>query len=134
MSQENVELVRRFVEAANCDDVDAGVTCFDRDAVWEHNLGLGTPMEGTYRGHAQIRRLWRAIVEAWGTYRFEIDEIKDDGGQVLALGRVVVRGESSDVPVESPIGCVVDVRAGCIVRNRFFMDKSRALEAAGLSE
>ena len=134
MSRENVELVRRALDAANQGDWDTALTCFDRDAVWEHNVGFSTPMEGVYRGHAEMRRLWEAIVEAWGDYRFEVDEVRDADGQVVWLGRLVVHGESSGVPVESPVGLVGDVRSGCIVRVRFFMSRSSALEAVGLRE
>ena len=132
MSQENVEVVRGMLDATNAGDFDAALTYFAEDAVWEHNLGLGTPMEGSYRAMWRSAA-WDATLEAFGAYRFEIDVIEDNGGQVLALGRLVVSGESSGAAVENPIGSVVDVR-GSIVRHRFFMNQSKALEAAGLRE
>jgi ketosteroid isomerase-like protein len=33
------------------------------DAVWEHNLGMGSPEEGVYRGRDAIVRLFERIVE-----------------------------------------------------------------------
>jgi ketosteroid isomerase-like protein len=137
MSWENVELVRRMLQAGNRDDLDAALTCFDCDAVWEHNLGVGTPMEGSYRGHQEIRHLWGAILEAFGDYRFEVGELNDYGDQVMALGRLVIQGESSGAPVETPVGIVFDVRARCIVRTRFWQgpgSRGEALEAVGLRE
>ena len=50
------------------------------DAVWEHNLGSGSPEEGVYEGRERIARLFERIVEVWEYMRpspREIDEVED---------------------------------------------------------
>jgi ketosteroid isomerase-like protein len=134
MSRENVEVVRRSLAAFNDGDYEASLSHFAPDAEWEHNVGLGTPMEGTYRGHAALRDFWNRLFEAFEDAYYEIEELRDLGDEVLILGRLSTRGRASGAAVDTPFGAIADFREGVVVRQRFFMDRSRALEAAGLRE
>ncbi len=109
-------------------DLEAAVAYFHPDGVWEHNVGLGTPMEGVYRGHDEILGLWRTILESFGTYRFEIDEARDvTETQAAVFGRLLVSGDQSGASVQSEIGSVADVEEGLITRARCFLDRAKAL-------
>ena len=134
MSQESVDIARRSLDAFNAGDYDAALGFLAPDVEWEHNIGLATPMEGTYRGRAQVRELWDRILEAFEDAHFEVDEVRDIGDEVLVLGRLSTRGRGSGAAVGTPFGSVSEVRNGLIVRQRFFMDRSKALEVVGLSE
>ena len=134
MSTEGVEPVRRSREAFSEGDYEASISYHASDVVWEHNIGLGTPMEGTYRGHAGVRHLWDRILEAFEWCHFDIQDMRDLGDEALALGRLTTRGRGSGATVVTPFGIIGEARDGKIVRLRFFADRSRALEAVGLPE
>jgi ketosteroid isomerase-like protein len=62
-------------------------------------------------------------------------EFMDAGGDVVvAVIAMRALGRGSDVPVETEVGFVLEVRDGRIVRDRAFTSRSEALEAAGLEE
>jgi ketosteroid isomerase-like protein len=66
--------------------------------------------------------------------RFEIEETRDAGEQVVGIGRFRARGRASGVDINVPVGAVQRVRRGKIVYTRLFSEPAEALEAAGLSE
>jgi ketosteroid isomerase-like protein len=133
MSQESVDIARRSLDAFNAGDYDAALGFLAPDVEWEHNIGLATPMEGTYRGRAEVRQLWDRILEAFEDAHFEVDDGRDLGDEVLVLGRLSTRGRGSGAAVATPFGSIGEVRDGLIVRQRFFVDRCKALEAVGLS-
>jgi ketosteroid isomerase-like protein len=63
------------------------------------------------------------------------DKYVDAGDdEVVVFHHEVAKGRESGVVVETDTGTVDTVRDGRIVRVRSFMDRTQALEAAGLSE
>ena len=54
--------------------------------------------------------------------------------EVLSLGYLHVEGRGSGAAATTPFGAVTEIRDGLTVRYRFWMDQSKALEAAGLRE
>ena len=62
MSQENVEIVRRAIEAFNREDFDAALqdAAPDMTLDWSHSRGLNA---GIYVGQDAIRRFWTDMVE-----------------------------------------------------------------------
>ena len=58
------------------------------DAVWEHNLGSGSPEEGVYQGREAIRRLFERISRAGSTCARCPPTIRE-----LEAGVYLVRGE-----------------------------------------
>ena len=89
-----VELSRRFLEATNRRDLDAMLSFFAPDAVWE-NAGLGT-----FEGVAAIRDFFEDWFASYEELWFEWDEVLDLGNGVafavlIQQGRLV--GSSGDV-------------------------------------
>jgi ketosteroid isomerase-like protein len=118
MSRENLEVVKRGIDAFNRRDVDAfaKVTTVD----FEMFPALARIVEGgSYRGRE---------VRIFG------DEFRDLGGRVLVLGRLGGRGKGSGVPVNARLGTVNDFRDGKMSRVRTYLDHGQALRAAGLEE
>jgi hypothetical protein len=66
--------------------------------------------------------------------RFEIDETRDAGEQVVGIGRFRARGRASGIDLNVPLGVLTRVRRKRIIYTRFFSEPSHALEAAGVSE
>ena len=132
MSQENVEIVRRGHEAFR----EAG-----EEAIFEYlDAGIDlTPVaelldSETYHGHEGVRRYFQTMRDAFGDFGWEPQEFVDLGDHVLVATRFFAAGRGSGVPVEAMVYNVWTVRRGKAVRVYGYLDRSRALEAAGLLE
>ncbi|HEU4980013.1 MAG TPA: nuclear transport factor 2 family protein [Solirubrobacterales bacterium] len=135
MSQENVELFRRALEAFNRRDFDAVLEQLDPEAEW--HPGVQALLEGettTFRGREEVRKGLQGLVDAFADLRLEVSEMRDLGDRVLATGRLHAHGTESGVEIESPWAYLVEYRSGKAIWVRAFHDPKQALEAAGLRE
>jgi ketosteroid isomerase-like protein len=131
MSQENVEVVRRFVDHLNATG-DALWEALDPEVEWVVDpLGL---LAGTYRGHEGVRSFIGQFRESFDRVQIDLDETIDAGDFVVALGRIRSHGKGSGVTAEQPAGWVYRVREGLILGWRVYFRPTEALEAVGLSE
>src|SRR5829696_2900067 len=144
MSQENVEVVRRAIAAANERDVDRYL------ALCSEDIELQTPwtaVEGLYVGPDAIRRFFTDIRDTARDFHLNIERLESIGSdRVLAFLRAHVSGRASGITVGSeslsseprhagiPTGNVYDLSDGKIRRIRIFVDRDEALEAVGLRE
>ena len=71
-----------------------------------------------YHGHDGLRRFVAEIAGEWEQVRFEVDEIRGAGEQVVALGRVRARGGASGVERVVPLALVGVVRDERVVYSR----------------
>jgi ketosteroid isomerase-like protein len=132
MSQSNVEIVKRALDAFNSGDADTFAELTTPELEWATGLGA---IEGEiFRGHEGVATYFGRLRSAWDEFRFVADEFRDLGDLVLVLGRLEGRGRGGGVPVDSPVGAVWDLRGGRIWRLRAYLDQGEALRAAGLSE
>jgi ketosteroid isomerase-like protein len=133
-SQANVEVVRRVLEAWQRQDFDAWLS--GGDPVIEWHTVLERPVEGpesVYRGHDGMRRLWHFYRTELDSFEIEAQEIRDVGDdRVVLLGQFRWRGSTSGIASESPLGMVITVRGGKIVRSLDYLSHREALEAVGL--
>jgi ketosteroid isomerase-like protein len=136
MSQENVETVKRAVEAWNADDLDGFLSELAADVEWQPAIQPG--LEGkatTYRGHDGARKIWRQDRgEAWERLTNRPHEFRDLGASVLVLGHIDLTARVTGIEFSQEVGEVFDLRAGKIVRIRDFLTHAEAIEAAGLLE
>src|SRR6476661_6318809 len=133
MSEENVEIVRRMVDAFNRGDVEAVVAAFDEGCELHEPLEMpDRPAEG-FRGHEGIRE-WMANLRETGGIQFEPTSFTSSGDVVFSewIGRGL--GHASGVPINWRTFAVLHVRDGRIVRSQAFLGRDEALEAAGLRE
>jgi ketosteroid isomerase-like protein len=136
MSRENVEIVQRAFEEFTRGGWEPLMgTYWAPEIVWDMSLS-GIPGLGTYRGFDELRTFF----EDWfSTFPFEeweqeVDEVIDCGGeQVVVLTRQHARSVSG-VAAEMAYAQVIELRERKIVRTTVYLDRERALEAAGLSE
>jgi ketosteroid isomerase-like protein len=151
VSLENVEIVKRaqpsgidmvkLVRASNAPDPAvtpgaAGVdlTVFADDMEVEFISSTGGMLRPTAYGPEGFAQGWGDWLEAWDSYQIETEELLDAGDDVVALVRVRAKTKREAVAVEHRPAAVWSVREGKIVRVRFFLERERALEAAGLAE
>ncbi len=131
MSQENVELVRRLLDAFNRQHLAAVLALMDDDVESDSVL---VAIEGGYHGHDGIRRLWEDVHNAIPDLTIEAVEVRDLGDLTVANVRVRGHGASSDVFFEETLWVVGRWRRGKCIWWRIVNSHDEALEAVGLSE
>lgn len=134
MSQENVELVRRAMEAHR-----SGAAVEDLVAFWDPDCEYTSVMAAvepdTYRGHDGVRRYLRDIAARWAEWRTEPEDVFELGAdRVFASFRFFAVGKDSGAPVEARLGSVFVLRGGRLVQGRTYPSRDEALEAARLLE
>ena len=133
MPQENVELVRRCVDAFNKRDLDGYMATLADDLVI-HSQFAGVEAR-TYHGHEDVPRYFQDLADAWHRYRAEpVDLVEGKDGRVACELVTRAEAERSGIEVTKRIGAVFSVRAGKIVAIDVYPNRADALEAAGLSE
>ena len=134
MSQENVEIVRRTVEAILRGDWEQAAQLLDPDAEGHGTVG-GLSEGEVLRGVTQLRHSFeQEDAEAWDERRLKAEEFIDAGDRVVVLVREFRRGRGSGIELETDTAAVFEVRDGRVVRIQGYMDRAEALEAAGLRE
>lgn len=134
ISEQNVEVVRRWYEAISRGDPAALLESVSSDADFVNEI-LGD----TYHGREQIRKMFEEIWEVVEDYRVEPEEFIEQGDQIVVSVRLSGRlrhtgiSEGGWIRAEK-MAHVLTIRNGKIVRNRVCRDKARALEAVGLGE
>jgi ketosteroid isomerase-like protein len=132
MSQENVEIIRRSLEAFQQGGLDASLRFYDPEVTWEE--AQDEPEAETYRGHDGIRALAQKWMVPFDDLRIEPEEFIDAGEAVVMPYRFRGRERSSGTDVTAPETWVFWLRNGKISEVREYRYKSDALEAAGLSQ
>ena len=134
MSAEGIEAFKRAEAAFARRDIDALVAEYDPEIEWYP--GMAALLAGetmVYRGHAGIRQLVHDMDDAFSVVELELDEYRDLGDRVLAIGRIRTRGRASDIETVSSVAYLMDRKAGKAVRVRTYTDAAEAIEAAGSS-
>ena len=136
MSQTNVEIVRRMLEAWQRGDFDAWLSEADRNIEWHTVLERAVEgPESLYRGHEGLRRLWHFYRSELDGFEIDALEVRDvDDERVLLLGQFRWSGSASGIRTESPIGMLITVRAGRVVESVDYLSHAEALKAVGLEE
>jgi ketosteroid isomerase-like protein len=129
MSQENVEVVRRTLDAFLRADVETALSFYDPDVEWD---GTNLPDGQIARGHEAIMEHLTRWAAQWDEWTVEVERIVGaDSDRVVVFLRE--RGRSaSGLNMDEVHAEVYDLRGGKIVRRRGFSDPSEALEVAGL--
>jgi ketosteroid isomerase-like protein len=133
MSQENVELVRRTLEAVSDRDADVLSSYIAADMEWEP-AGPAAVEGAFYRGRVEVTGAMAEIWKTWEVFRFEETQVRDLGESILWLGRVHVKGSASHLELDQEFANHVEVRDGKVVRARAFLAWREAFEALGLGE
>ena len=133
MSQENVELNRRAVEAFNARDIEAFIAFCD-PSIEGHSV-FAAVGGADYHGHDGLRRFFRDARDAWGdAIRIEPEAYFDLGESTLAFFVLHGRGKQSSAEVAMPFAQEVRWRDGLLVYFKGYANREDALRDLGLSE
>ena len=137
MSQENVEVVRRFIEAlprAQASDDWQPVLAEVNPDVEIDDLDISLDTE-LYRGQDRVRKWVGVWNEAWESWRVEDVQVQSVGeDRAIALFVMRVKGKGSGIELSRGDALVCTLRAGKIAEAGYYNDQQQALEAVGLSE
>ena len=132
MSQENVELFLRGLEAYNRRDIEAMLEISHPEGEW-YPFTAQVEGDDAYHGHEGLRQWWGNVDATFEELEASVEEVRDLGDTVLALGHLRARFRSG-VTLDTAIGWLTRYRDGLAVWGRAYQSHVEALEAAGLSE
>jgi ketosteroid isomerase-like protein len=133
MSEENVALARKAIDALNRRDFDALLALLSPDVVWEALEGLSGIGE-LYRGREEVRE-WIALMleDTEEGIDTEIEEVTDLGDDRVFIAVVLTaRRRDSGVPFQYRTWQIVWFAEGLITRRQVFWTRAEALKTAGL--
>jgi ketosteroid isomerase-like protein len=135
VSQENVEIVRRFIgigvrQPGELTD-DLLAEFFDPQVEWVP-VPQGILAGSRYAGFEGIRRFSTDFFAAWDELVVEPQEFHEVGDVVVAIARM--KGRMHELEIDEPWSAVFTLRDRRIVRVQGFASRDGALEAAGLRE
>jgi ketosteroid isomerase-like protein len=127
MPEDLARLGRQAYEALSCGDVDAAMSLFAADAVYDGSVqGVGT-----FEGAEAIRGFIEDWFRSWEDYRYDLVEILDLGhGVVVFVLREGGRLIGGDGRVEQHAAHLTTWADGLIVRVTPFFDIDEARDAA----
>jgi ketosteroid isomerase-like protein len=126
MSEANLEIVRRSIDAYLRGDYVAATASFAPDVVWENGQELPA------HGPAAVRSMWARWNSEWEDLEMVAEELIDAGDKVFVAMHYQGHGRLSGVAVEGWVFELHTLRDGQCVRKADFRTRSEALEAAGL--
>ena len=133
MSEENVEIVRRSLDAFNRGDVEAAFADVhpEVEAIDDPRVPGGQALG---RSKTEAKRYFESLSRYWESVRILPERVVDLGDDVLVLGRMTARTRRGGPEIQRQLDQLVTLRDGKIIRNRVFSTRDEAIEAAGLSE
>ena len=151
MSEENVEIVRRFfdatersmssywrdprsiTEAYEADDLttegEEALSFFDPGIVWKAG-GFGT-----FQGIKEMLSTWDDIFEIADGYRTSVRELREGEGDLVygAVDRAII-AKGSGIEATVPVFVAIRLKNGRLAQVEEYVDRREALKAAGLSD
>jgi ketosteroid isomerase-like protein len=123
----NVERTRRSFEAGNRRDIDAAMSAYGPDSVWDLSpMGLGT-----YEGLTAIRSFFEDWIGVYDQFEMEVEEIVDLGnGVVFFAVRQKARLVGSSGQLELPYAGFTLWVDGVAIRVTNYADADEARAAA----
>jgi ketosteroid isomerase-like protein len=132
MSQENIQAFERGVEAYNRRDVGPLLEVSHPDIEW-HPLTAEVEGGEAFHGHEGLREWWAKLEATFEEFTVGVEEVRDLGDLVLALGHARLRFRSGGI-LDTKAGYLGRFRDGLAVWAQQYPSHAQALEAAGLRE
>jgi ketosteroid isomerase-like protein len=88
--------------------------------------------EGTYHGHAGVRRGLEGMTETFADLELVVEELFESENQVVAFVRLRGRARVSGVPIDAPVAHIVTFRGDLIAKLEVTAHREEALRSVGL--
>jgi ketosteroid isomerase-like protein len=132
MSQENVEIVRRVIDAQNRDDLAESLRLYFPEAEIDWSRSKG-PLRGVYRGHVGIKTFQNEFWTAFEDIRLDAHDFMASGSEVVVPNTAHLRGRDG-IEVVARATFVYTVENRRITRVRMFQERAEALKAVGIEK
>jgi ketosteroid isomerase-like protein len=133
VSQANVELHRRGVEAFNARDIEALIDTFAPQG--EFHSAFASIGGAVYHGHDGLRNWHRDLKDTWGDQiRNEPERYFDLGQHTLLFYVLRGRGRQSGAEVAMPVANVCRWAGGLCVYSKMYLHREDALADLGVTE
>jgi uncharacterized protein len=133
MSQENMEIVRRFFDAFERRDREGVAALLHPQVEWHT---MGAPLLGAEAMHGRdeaLRFMFEQIGEGMD-FRATLEELRElPSGQVLSVAHYEGRGVASGAPFGMTAAAIYRFEANQILFFQDFTTRDEALEAVGLA-
>jgi len=134
MSEDNLEIVRKHIDAYRREDAPTSLSFLDPHVVWDPSRVAVVDSTVAHGPEAVLDAVLR-YVGAFEDYDYDVKELTDLGsGGVLAVVTEKGTGKSSGVHVERSFATLYTLLDGKIVRLTMFRSEAEALEAVGPAE
>jgi len=134
MSEENVDVVRRMLQAFADGGLDAMPELWDADIDWRAAEGAIDDV-GEMHGPVAVRRYIQDWIDTFDDFGVVVEELRDAGDdQVLGIQRLKGRAKLSGTETDLRYAVVYTLRDGKVVRGREYLNVEDALDAVGLRE
>jgi ketosteroid isomerase-like protein len=129
----DVDRLREINDVVTTGDIEAMSETLHPDVVWEHNLGVGSPEEGVYRGRENVVALFRRILEPWESMRSEPREVRARGNGVFDVrGELHAKHSTSTTEVISPYVQHFELSDGLLVKGQMVSSTDPAWQAGDI--
>ena len=133
MSQVNVEIAKRVIDAFNRCDYEKALHGFHADAVWHNTAEF--PGQRICVGSEAIIDFWETLMESFEeSGSMDVERAVEGEDTVVLWVHSVGEGKASGVPLDFHWGAAFRVRDGKISRVDVHGDWAKALEAVGLAK
>ena len=97
----HVDLMRQRYEEFNKGDLEAALSDWADDVVWQGSDSTELPGGGEHKGKDEAVKVLQEAVGAWDEFKLTADEFFEDGDTVVVLGHTDVKKDdkSAQVPV-----------------------------------
>ena len=131
MSQENVEIMRRWNAAYNRRDFETMFELTDPDLEF---TSIFSATESVFRGYDGLRAYFDGIDTAYARFQIPPERFFDAGAAVLLQCRIEWRGNESGAEGTMPMAVAAWLKAGRVFHLESYPNLSDGLKAVGLSE
>lgn len=132
MSQENMAVVRRALQAWSRGDLDASRALLDPDVEWR-TTGLFPGVALAYHGRDGFTRFWNDFRGPWEEIELVPERVLEQGDRVVMFGRFEARGREG-ITVGREFGMIFTIHDGLAVRVEAYPSGEEALKSVGLQE
>jgi hypothetical protein len=133
VSEQNVELLRRWITAFNARDLEAMIALSDPNV--EFHSAFAVVGGASYHRHAGMRRWHRNLEETWGSeIRLQPEAYFDLGEHLLSFYLYYGRGKQSGAEVAMPATSITRWRDDLMIYVKVYMQRDEALSDLGVSE
>jgi len=131
MSQANVEIAQKGIEAWNLRDAELWLSYAAPEIEWVP-AGPAAVERAVYRGHDEVASGLEAVWQTWDRFEFQESQVRDLGDSALWLGSLKMHGGASDIQLDQEFAIHSLVSDGKLVRVQAFSSWHEALKAVGL--